>query len=283
MTAIYRLILKKRWYVFLGIFIITFFMNLIVWNETSQLIRNLSVLNMMQIEAKKEGFDVVYHPSMDSSQSEREPVRMQLRQQLSALASDGRAFYNKTAYLHGDRLLALNDEKILQELSENQWSSDFLNDLVLRGLTADDIAMLKQTVLLLGDELALVPFKEQYETQRAYYWDNVFFALRIGSFLLLIASALLRWLLNATWKICEEEIRVLRQIGLSTHRLSQAMTLFLYSPILVALVTFVFIVHTLFYVGLIGWDYVYLLALSGLQLLMIIYLVSHHMRGRENA
>ncbi|MGT2667204.1 hypothetical protein ACVRYP_07845 [Streptococcus rifensis] len=283
MTAIYWLMVKKRWYVFLAIFVTGFLMNLIVWNETSQLIRNLVSLKTMQVEAENDGYDLVYYPSQDQTQDNPQQAKDQLYQKLTELNEQGKVFYNKGAYLNGGDLLPLDDEILTKEFSESQVFGVFFNDLLFRKLSDEEIDDLETSFLKLGDKIEIVPFQKQYEKQQDYYWNNMIFGLGVGTFLLVIGLLLLRWLLLSTWRICEEEIKVLRLIGLSKRRLGRSMTLFLHSPIILALLVFIFSSYTIFYFGMIGWDYIYLIAMSSLQFLLISYMVSRRMKGETDA
>ncbi|MCU9534179.1 hypothetical protein [Streptococcus sp. CSL10205-OR2] len=282
MTAVYWLVLKKRWYVFLVVFVIYFFMNLLIWNETSQFIRNFSKVQVMKIEAQKESFDFVYTPLSNLTDSDMEPTRNKLIEQFSELIKQDKVYTNKMEYLDGGELVLLTEDELKKQFSPGLLIIS-LNDLILRDITLSDTEPIQATIRELGDDVEIVPFQEQYDKTHQYYRDNMLFSLYVGSFLTLIIFLLLRWLVVSTWRICEEEIKVLRLVGLSYRRLSRAVTFFLYSPILLALLTFIISAHTIFYFGLILWDYVYLLTLAALQFLWVTIMISRRVKGELDA
>ena len=60
MKKLNLLLLKKRPYLFILLCFSVFLMNLFLWNETSQLIRNIPVLKTLQSKSSSDIYELMY-------------------------------------------------------------------------------------------------------------------------------------------------------------------------------------------------------------------------------
>ena len=67
MKKLNLLLLKKRPYLFILLCFSVFLMNLFLWNETSQLIRNIPVLKTLQSKSSSDIYELMYVPNATDS------------------------------------------------------------------------------------------------------------------------------------------------------------------------------------------------------------------------
>ena len=81
MKKINGLIMRKRFFLFVLLFLTTFLMNLFLWNETTQMIRQIPLLISLKENSTDDVYELNYQPSADDnnviqpySQSEQDRI-----------------------------------------------------------------------------------------------------------------------------------------------------------------------------------------------------------------
>ena len=81
MKKINGLIMRKRFFLFVLLILTTFLMNLFLWNETTQLIRQIPLLISLKENSTDDVYELNYQPSADEnnviqpySQSEQDRI-----------------------------------------------------------------------------------------------------------------------------------------------------------------------------------------------------------------
>lgn len=282
MKSILWLVIRRRWYLLFAVLMTAMTMNLFIWNEASAYIRNIPTLAAMISEELTEGFDVVTYPKDVVKQHLAENDMSSLSSHLLKLSREGKLRYNKLDYLNGGELLEF-DAMELEGFLESD-SLQFFNDIVLlQDVSIVEIQELQELFFEAGYTAEIVPFRDQYKHQKNYYQSNLLFGLVVAMVLFVCGGFLLIWLFKSILSICVEEIKVLRLVGFSRLRLIHLLETLLWSPILLALLCFIFLVPQFFGIKLIVWDYLYLVLISLTKCLFISLITRSIWKGEDYA
>lgn len=276
MRAIYWLIIRKRWYVFIGLCLTSFLMNFFLWNEASQFIRQLPVLHVLRMDSSKDKAEFVYTPS-PTTNSLSVAQEEALKDEFNRLSESNKIFSNKTAHLHGEELLPLTDDFLEQLFLGEGINVNLLHDLVLTTDSSSEklLVLLRDT----GAEVEILSWHERYLLEVSYYKNNLWFGLIVSLLFFCFTLALLKWLVKSVWTICQEEIKVLRLLGLSKRGLFKAFSVLLCSPILSIFLLFFLLIPLFLPVRMIIWDYVYLGGIAVVQMLLVQWMLLKQLKG----
>uniref|UniRef100_UPI0026EC0B29 hypothetical protein n=1 Tax=Streptococcus merionis TaxID=400065 RepID=UPI0026EC0B29 len=200
MKLIAKLLLKKRWYLFLIIAFIAFFMNFFLWNEATQAIRAYERLERMQEEVKRESYEFLFQ-SKAAPSGMVTPLTQNQKEQLVEVLSEtfftpshvGMLYSEKNRYLNGELAApARLDEEELRHQVLDQDSTLFLfNDFIIRSPEKAEMRTLVQKFQDMGVDIIIRPFSEVFKLERDYYYNNFIFGCCVASLLSIFASFLI--------------------------------------------------------------------------------------------
>lgn len=285
MKNIYFLILKKRWFLFTILFLLVFLTNSVLWNESTQLIRRYPAIERLKIEADKGSYESLYIPEADETGaliSISMEERNELYHTLLTALRDGRAIYrNKIAYIEkGEKLQLLTAIKLKDIFSKEELSEHFLNDILFK--KSRDNKELFKKIIAINQAFSIRTMKESYQVEKNYYMNNFYFAVAFSCLLLTFAFFILYWLLSASIKICQGELRLLRVIGAREKWLRGRFLILFSIPIVMA---FIGMVLFIFAIGLnfIWADWIYLLVFNLFFIISAHVNIYRHTKGVFNA
>ena len=277
MKKINLLILKKRFFPFLLLIFSTFFMNLFLWNETSQLVRQLPTIVQLKKLSFQNIYEVNYLPNANSQGKIKEHSEVERKDLASFLKSFPSLYSNKKAYINARG----NDVSILTPVTKNmieeyilvrEMDIAFLNDLIF--LDFDDIQVneFKNQAEKTSIKINLLSMKERYIDEYNYYVKNFIFGLTISLLLLSFSIFLIYIIISASIKIAEEEIKLLRVVGLSKNKIKRNFESLLIFPIVLTSLLFFVFIHSIS-IPVIFADYVYLFILNSCLCLVSKYII----------
>lgn len=285
MKNIYFLILKKRWFLFTILFLLVFLTNSVLWNESTQLIRRYPAIERLKIEADKGSYESLYIPEADETGaliSISMEERNELYHTLLTALRDGRAIYrNKIAYIEkGEKLQLLTAIKLKDIFSKEELSEHFLNDILFK--KSRDNKELFKKIIAINQAFSIKTMKASYQVEKDYYMNNFYFAVAFSCLLLTFAFFILYWLLSASIKICQGELRLLRVIGAGEKWLRGRFLILFSIPIVMG---FIGMVLFIFAIGLnfIWADWIYLLVFNLFFIISAHVNISRHTKGVFNA
>lgn len=269
MRSIYRLVLKKRWFLFLGLVLVTFLMNLFLWNETSQLIRSWSRQDIIRKEVEKGSLSLVYDVELAADGAVLEEFTDQEKKELYQLLSTtftqkengAKIYLNVLEYENGGQL-QLVTERVLHSLflSEDHLSYAF-EEFLVRDMDSQSQQEFLSAAHQAGFAFKIISYKDIYQAYTSYYLSNFWFGLVACFVFLGISFLFILILLRASLKICQEELRTLRILGWGKKKLSISLFRLLAAPIVIGLLLFLIFIHLL-PSGVIWQDYLYLCLLN---------------------
>ncbi|MBF0787429.1 MULTISPECIES: hypothetical protein [unclassified Streptococcus] len=279
MKSIYFLMFKKRWYLFGLLALITLSMNLFLWNEASQLIRVYPMLEMMKTEGDKGSYEMYYNPPVTTGGLVTEPSKEErtILYQIVAPYVDQLATH-KIEYFQGGELVPMTDNDLQVALLSEELPPLFFDDLLVHDLNEIDYQQLSAAICDSHFPVTIQPIRERYQIQKNYYLKNFFFGAIVSLILFLFGNLIVAWLIGATLKICQEELAVLRLIGLTQKQLYYYTTGLFLIPMFVGLFLFFLLVWTMG-VGLILADALYLSAVNSLLLGFTYFLTCYRLKG----
>ncbi|MFC4720663.1 hypothetical protein [Enterococcus lemanii] len=163
-----------------------FFMNLFLWNETIQLIRQLPIILQLKKLSSQNIYEVNYLPEVDSQgriKEHSEEERNNLAFFLASFQTD--LYSNKRAYLDaGDNdatNLTLVTKKVIDEyVVAREIDIAFLNDLIFLNPDNKQVNEFKTQSENNAIKVSLLSMKERYKVEYDYYVNNFLFGLTVS-------------------------------------------------------------------------------------------------------
>lgn len=295
MRRINLILLRKRFYLFIMIFLVGFMSNLYLWNETSRLIENIPNIISLNRKSTLNIYEFMYTPSADetgliveNSQEEKEGIYAVLADNLYTENGESSLYYNKNAFI--EKTNSTDPESVLKPFSleklgrlvDGNFDARIIDDLVVVGLSQDKVGIIENSLKEFNVEIDLLSLKESHEQQYDYYVGNFIFGLIMASLFVSFGLLVIYWLIGATLKILGQDIKVLRVVGVPKKRISRNFLLLLISPLFVSILLFVSFVYLIGRSILIS-DCIYLLILNSVFVCFAMVIIHKKMRGGLNA
>ncbi|MGT2743175.1 hypothetical protein [Streptococcus plurextorum] len=282
MKMIVKTLLKRRWYLFALLALITLLMNIVFWNESSRYIRALPYLQQLEIYTKKDYYEL--HSPVDLKRGEAiEDLVTVITENF--LEHDPIVVYqNRTTqndYMVEGLLQDELHEVTLEDLKTNlieDFNPSFLNGLLIVGISPSQAKNFEELALNMGYLLELRSLKDIYQEEVAYFQSNLLFAAVVAGFALVFSFFLILMILSAAMRICKDDIRSLRVIGMPSLHIRRAFLLSLLLPILLALGGFACFV-VLMRVQLIAADIIISLLPNALLVLLFSWQINYRLKG----
>lgn len=282
------MIVKKRIILFLVLGLTTSIMNLFLWNETSQLIRqipNLITLNKMSSENM---YEINYIPNADTegrvkpfTAIELEKIDNFWHEILSIPTENLEVYLNKQKYFkdfdleNADSVLfpfRMND---LEEIDKSSLTHpNFMNDILLRNVDQSQIERIEEGAADIGYPLQIISIGERYQIEFDYYVNNFIFGLIVSLIFMSFSLLLVYWIISASLKLFYQEIRLFRIIGLTLNKIKYNFILLLTIPSIISFFTFLTFVYSIGIHPLII-DYAYLFLLNIILLFFSSAIIKH--------
>lgn len=288
MIRIFLLILRKRWFLFLLLLVLPFLMNIFLWNEASQFIRMQSTFSVMKSEIEKGSYESYYFPVSaenglveTKTEEQKEAFATYLVDSLVENPSGMEIYTDKNAYFRGGELRFPNSDDIWSSMV-SLGDEEILNNLLFRKVDVSYLNKLSEKSEELGYPVVFRPVKGVYQSEVAYYQNNLIFGLGVavllGSFGLLVAY----WLTSNIIKICQSDIYLLRFLGLSKKQVTNGISGIIYTPLLVGFALFIPL-PIMMGAGYIWQDSFYILLLDSIFVLLVVLVSRKLVRGLLNA
>lgn len=274
-------LVKKRWYVFVILAILTILMNVVIWNETSRMLRQFPELQALRVKVAEESYyEVRYRENTESdgriiphtSESLENIIQILLTHFYQDLNHPS-LFTNKKNNLFRDEALKPLSKKELESILGNKYGdriidNNAINDLIVVNETGIDLQQLSNELKENGFQMTFTTLKESYQELYDYYVGNFYFAVGVFSSLLLFNILLIYWLISTALKISRQDMRLLRLVGLPMKTLNRHYTLLFCSFIFLGFLIAMTFIHSLGF-GVLVADYVYLISLNAFFMLLV--------------
>lgn len=295
MKKINLMIFKKRFYLFFLLFFTVFFMNLFLWNETKQLIQEFPRLMMLKSNISDEIYDISYvPPSYDSGlikdydPKSKENIDNFLIESFYDAEGNTKIYLGKEEYLNSSKE---NKESLLTPISETQLKnkltlevldSVFFSDMIIFDLKPEELEVIKKKAKDLNFDIYIDTLRESFQDEWNYYFGNFIFGL-VSSFIFMSFSLFIIYLIiTSGLKIFQQEIRLLRIVGLSKVKIERNFNILLIFPIVLTLPLFFIFVQSIDMIITIS-DLAYLLAINTLLVIFSHVLINKKIRRKMNA
>ncbi|MCJ1996961.1 hypothetical protein GYN67_09685 [Lactococcus piscium] len=287
MKHIVLLFLKKRWYLIILLGFGICLMNVVLWNETSQLLRNLPALNALHEKKSDRIYEVIYTPLGDSEgrmkrYKQEEITEIQnwfITSFFQITEHDALLYTNKAYFLTGrvsnkTDLIPMTEDALVSVIGTEEIDSVSLNDLLVFDLSKREVSSIEKKAKKINFPVKLLSLKETFDTEFNYYLNNfmfgIAFSLVFGSFSLFMVYMII----STSMKLFAREIRVLYIMGVPKDKLIILFILLSTVPMLIGIMGFAVFVQTTG-MGFIGYDYVYLLCVNLLLIFLSIKVTKH--------
>lgn len=266
MKRINLLIFKKRFYLFFIMCLSCFFMNLFLWNETTQFIRARPAINRLERLSENNVYLLNYIPEADKEGAIAELGDWERADIASFLLTFQQYLYvGKEHYLNGDDnftlIAAINSSDIERNVIDKYVDIAFMNDLILLEPSLEIITLFEAEAGALRGDLSLQSISERYRNEFTYYFGNFLFGLSVSMILLAFGLFSVYLIIISSVDIFAQEIKLLRIIGLTHSKIRRNFECLFTIPIILSAVVFlVFIQNTGF--KFIIEDYLYLTLLN---------------------
>ncbi|OUL07500.1 hypothetical protein [Trichococcus shcherbakoviae] len=292
MKKINSLIMRKRFFLFVLLFLTTFLMNLFLWNETTQLIRQMPLLVSLKEKSADDVYELHFQPSADEhnviqpySQSEQDRILQFLEN--SFFDSDGKPnlYSGKQSYLSDssakmdkENLTPVTKEMLNSEIRKDFIDATFMNDILILNIEKSVTNDIEKSAETLDFRIGLNSLNEKFREEFNYYFGNFIFGLALSLVFMSFGLLIVYWIISSSLKIFQQDIRLHRVMGLTNRKITNNFKLLLMLPVNVSFMVFlVFAYSTGFHI--LPVDYLYLLLLNS-SLLIISNLIIKKKMGR---
>ena len=145
MKKINSLIMRKRFFLFVLLFLTTFLMNLFLWNETTQMIRQMPLLVSLKEKSTDNIYELHYQPSADEnnviqpySKSEQDRILQFLENNFFDSDGQSNLYSGKQSYLSDssakmdkENLTPVTKEMLDNEIQKDFIDATFMNDILI--------------------------------------------------------------------------------------------------------------------------------------------------------
>ena len=295
MKKINLMILTKRFYLFFLLFFTAFFMNVFLWNETRQLVQEFPRLMMLKSNTSDDIYDISYvPPSYDSGlikdydPDSKKNIDNFLLESFYDAEGKTKIYLGKEEYLNSSKE---NKKSLLTPISETQlknklmlefFDSVFFSDMIIFDLKPDELEAIKKKAKELNFEIYIDTLRESFQDEWNYYFGNFIFGL-VSSFIFMSFSLFIIYLIiTSGLKIFQQEIRLLRIVGLSKIKIERNFNILLIFPIIVIFPLFFLFVQSIDML-ITPIDFAYLLVMNLFLVLFSHLLINKKIRRKMNA
>ena len=211
MKKINGLIMRKRFFLFVLLFLTTFLMNLFLWNETTQMIRQIPLLISLKENSTDDVYELNYQPSADEnnviqpySQSEQDRILHFLEN--SFFDSDGKSnlysgkqsyLSDSTAKMDKENLTPVTKEMLNSEIQKDFIDATFMNDILILDIAQSDINEMEETAETLGFRMSLHSLSEKFREEFNYYFGNFIFGLVLSLVFMSFGVFIVYWIISS--------------------------------------------------------------------------------------
>ncbi len=295
MKKINLLIFKKRFYLFFLLFFTVFFMNLFLWNETTQLIREIPRLIVLKNNVSDEIYEIGYVPISyddglikDYSPEEKKAIYHLLLDSFYYTDKNTKLYLGKEKYLNANKK---DQENSLTRISEFQLENKFnaktldhlfFADILVFDLNRDELEEIQEKAHNLNFPIVFYSLRQSFQIEWDYYFGNFIFGLISSVFFMSFSLFIIYLIITSSLKIFQQEIRMLRIMGLSKKRIERNFNFLLLFPIILIFPLFLMFVQV---VGLqpIMIDLTYLLIINTFLVIFSHLLINKKVRMKINA
>lgn len=292
MKKLNLLLLKKRPYLFILLCFSVFLMNLFLWNETSQLIRNIPVLKTLQSKSSSDIYELMYVPNATDSGEIKEftPTEIEEISQFfkeSFFEDKPNLYLSKEKYINNtfkdtDDLIPVTEKQVLENVDSEIINLMFIHDLLILNLSQDKIKILEEKGNAIDFPIKFISLKDSFQKDYDYYINNFIFGLVFSIIFMSFSLLIIYLLISSSLKLYSQEINLLRIVGVPIKKIRLNFILLLITPIILSFILFIIFTYTLG-IALIFYDYIYLLALNSLLILISILIINKKLGGVLNA
>ncbi|MGT2896505.1 hypothetical protein ACVRZR_09080 [Streptococcus entericus] len=290
MAYVFWTIIKKRWYVFgiMGLF--TFITTVLSWNNTNLLFTQLPYIIQLHEKSSTDVYEIMVFPHAESdgliitnTSSERQQFIGLLETTFFSNKSVDKLYRDKQGYLEGDKGLAempkLEQSELSQMLAGHIFQPEFFDDLLVANTSPEHLKQAELLAEKLRINLMFTSLKKRFQSELRYYGGGALFALLVNVLASGFGLLLIYWLIHSLFIICQEDIRLLRIIGLSKSQLHRYLLLLVLSAPMFGIFLSLLFIHSIS-VGrtILIWDYIYLFSYQFLIGLIISKLIKNQLR-----
>ena len=287
MKRINLLIFKKRFYLFFIMCLSCFFMNLFLWNETTQFIRARPVINRLKRLSDNNVYLLNYIPEADRDGAITDLGDWERADIASFLLTFQHYLYvGKEHYLNGDDnftlIATINSSDIERNVIDKYVDIAFKNDLILLEPSLEIITRFEAEAGSLRGDLSLQSISERHRNEFTYYFVNFLFGLSISMILLAFGLFSVYLIIISSLEIFAQEIKLLRIIGLTHSKIRKNFECLFAIPIILSAIVFLFFIQNTGF-KLIIEDYLYLTLLNVIICFCSKYIIDRRLvKGLKN-
>lgn len=281
MKRINVLIFKKRFYLFAILCLSSFFMNLFLWNETTQLIRAQPVMNRLKHLSANNIYLINYVPDADGNGAIKELSDQDRADIASFLLTFQQYLYSGTArYLYENNfdtssLTVISKSDIERNVKDLYVDIAFMNNLFLLEPPSDIRLKFEDYAISIKGTFTLQSISDRYQNEYKYYFGNFLFGLSVSGVLLSFGLLIIYLLVSSSVAIFSEELRLLRMIGLPRIKIRRNIEWLFAMPILFSAIVFIIFINNIGF-DMIIEDYIYITFLN-----MLLCFISKFMVDRK--
>ena len=175
----------------------------------------------------------------------------------------------------------MTKEMLEKEIKAAEINVRALNDILIDDLEQNDLKMLEKEANSFGFSIGIRSLEERFQSEFNYYFSNFLFGLIVSFVLMSFGILLIDWLITSSLKIFQQEINLLRVIGLSSNKIINNFNGLFTLPIVVFAFVFLFFAYSLRF-GVILSDYLYLLLLNASLILFSRVVIKKKIRRMLN-
>lgn len=267
-------------------------MNLFLWNETSQLIRNIPVLKTLQSKSSSDIYELMYVPNATDSGEIKEftPTEIEEISQFfkeSFFEDKPNLYLSKEKYINNtfkdtDDLIPVTEKQVLENVDSEIINLMFIHDLLILNLSQDKIKILEEKGNAIDFPIKFISLKDSFQKDYDYYINNFIFGLVFSIIFMSFSLLIIYLLISSSLKLYSQEINLLRIVGVPIKKIRLNFILLLITPIILSFILFIIFTYTLG-IALIFYDYIYLLALNSLLILISVLIINKKLGGVLNA
>lgn len=296
MKKINFMIVRKRMFLFILLGLATFMMNLFLWNETSQLIRNIPQLVNLKEKSSEDVYEMSYIPNSEEnglmkpySEKEKNDIYELLENSFFDSQGESHIYLGKQQYINDSdaknaksRLVPMTKEMLKEEIKAEDVNAMAMNDSLIFDMNQNELGTIEKEAKNLNFSIGIQSLSERFQSEFNYYFGNFLFGLIVSLVFMSFGLFLIYWLISSSLKIFRQDIQLLRIVGLSNKKIIKNFNILLTLPIDIFALLFLVFAYSLGF-GVLFSDYLYLLLLNASLLLFSRAIIKKKIRGMLNA
>lgn len=295
MAYVLWMMIKKRWYIFLTLGLFSLVETLLSWNNTNLFIEQLPQLMAIQEKSSDQIYDIFVMPRSEADGRLITNTPEEQRQLITLFQktffedqTTVRLFTGKRRYFDSHQTIAdlpaLSETALSEALADDLFNPEFFDDLLVTNIDRAQLKQLEETAKRLNVTVTVTSLKERVHAEFMYYGGGVLFAFLVAVLCSGFGLLLIYWMVVSIFKICQEDIRLLRVLGMPLNQLKQQLLLSVMSAPLVGFFLALLGIFIFFpWRQLLVWDYLYLFGYQLLMLLIVSQLIKKQLGRFFNA